>query len=198
MSELEFRGFNEPHEHLGTFYENGWQPPLSGLTVEHAQYLIRETDIYIDEHETQATIGSWWLADQLVWAEDNLGDAFSQITPDPSKSRRSYLMLMRIARAFPERERRYQPDQMSIWAHGEVYNLPDYVADELLEGYATGELTRPELRVEAQALRDGKPKVEIEGDSEPKIDCPLCEGSGHISEDQRQEVLEGMWITIKE
>jgi hypothetical protein len=198
LSEIEIKGFNERNETFGTFYENGWQPPLSGLTVEEAQYLVRETDEYIDTHETQAVMGSWWLADQLVWCEDHLGDAFSQITPDPSKNRRSYLMLMRIARAFPERERRYQPDQMSIWTHGEVYNLPDYVADELLESYATGELTRPELRVEAQALRDGKPKAEIEapeGDAKGEP-CPLCQGSGRLSEGAREAYTE--WLASEQ
>jgi hypothetical protein len=182
VSDIEPKVYSDQKESFGTFYENGWQPPLSGLTVEEAQYLVRETDEYIDTHETQATMGSWWLADVLVWCEDNLGDAFSQITPDPSKNRRSYLMLMRIARAFPERERRYAPDQMSIWTHGEVYNLPDYVADELLESYATGELTRPELRVEAQALRDGKPKVEIEAPEPQGEVCPACGGTGRVPE----------------
>lgn len=178
----------------GSFYSNGWEPPVSGLTVEIAGQLVSALDEQIDHHETQATMGSWWLADVLVWCEDHLGDAFSQVTPDPSKSRKSYLMLMRIARAFPERERRYPPEVMKIWTHNEVYNLEPYVQDALLEDYVSGELSYGQLREEAQKLRNeqaegsrDEPVVEHESST-----CPLCAGVGEVEHEMREEFLRFM------
>lgn len=178
----------------GEFTATGWIAPLSGLTPEQAEQLIDVIDRRIDYHEVQATMGSWWLADILCWSEDNLGDAFSQITPDPSKNRRSYLALMRIARDFPDGERRYPPDVMSIWKHGEVYNLEPYVQDELLEAFAEGELNGTELRKEAQKLRD---QQSLGSRDEPVVEhkpevCPLCSGVGEVSQKTREDFLRFM------
>lgn len=177
-------------EKRGEFFPNAWMPPAGGLTPAQAETLITALDWQIDHHETQATMGSWWLADVLVWCEDHLGDAFSQVTPDPSRSRRSYLMLMRISRAFAQHERRYPPDVLSIWAHNEVYNLEPYVQDELLEAHVAGELNRMELRKEAQKLRDEQTKGSRDEpvlEHEPST-CPLC-GVGEVPENVRASYL---------
>lgn len=183
----------------GTYSDRGWKPPASGLTSQQAGLIVQTLDDDATDHEEGANTALWRLADVLVWCEDHLGDKFSQITPDPTRNRRSYTMLMRIARAFEDHERRWASAKVSVWAHGEVYGLPDYMADELLEDYAERTLTRDQLREEAQRLRELQEKQAqgqlpgTEDDSEPSeaepLVCPLCLGAGHVPDEEREAYL---------
>lgn len=201
-------------EYPGEFTSKGWQPPLSGLTFEQANQLVHHFDTEATFHEQYANTSLWNLADLLVYSEDHLGDKFSQITPDPTANRRSYLMLMRISRAFADHDRRWHPTVMSIWTHNEVYGLPDWMADEMLEDFATGVLTRNELREECQRLRDrlsgeaDAVSVDTTDDAEgpqadaqtPETDdgppCPLCLGVGHAPEPEREAYL--AWLAERQ
>lgn len=192
-------------EHAGEFTSRGWTAPASGLTLLQADVLVQSLDQLADKHEQQTNETLWALADVLVWCEDHLGDAFSQVAPVPKGKRRNYLMLMRISRSFEDHDRRR--NDISVWAHSEVYNLPEYIADELLEDYATGTLNRDQLREEAQKLRDGvkvdsgsgTPEGAAQADSEPQSAsesnsatepaCPLCLGAGHVPSEEREAYL---------
>lgn len=196
----------------GTFSDTGWVAPASGLTYEEANRLVSTTDREATENERDANKKLWQLADLLVWCEDNLGDKFSQITPDPTHNRRSYTMLMRIARAWSDHERRWKYP-VSVWSHSETYNLPDWMADEMMEDYATGLLTRNQLRDECQMVRKtlsdgaqgtasagldpdpGNGAGDVSGASQGWTEhepdsCPLCLGAGEVPHGIRELYLE--------
>lgn len=174
----------------GTFMDRGWEPPLFELEHDDAErLLVLVTDI-AETSTRQAQTDLWRLGDIAVWIEDAYGaDYLEQWAPEGDFVARTYDNLMRICRAFADRSRRWPPDKITVWTHGDVAAkwIDHETADMWLADLAAGEIAdRDGLRdvkrtekAKRQRSKDQKTLDDAATDDWPE--CPKCEGGtcGH-------------------
>lgn len=180
----------------GEWNEVYWIAPTGGLSWEQYEKLVAIKRHVRNQREKKLNTDLWQLADILNWGLMEFGESFYQLFEGGHYKQESLANIARIGEAF-DVERRWSPDAISFWTHGDVYTLDPIDADELLEQYAAGELTRGELRDEVRLLREGKSPGASGGGSDDKkshqhslLDtCPLCDGLGEVTPDRREAYL---------
>lgn len=181
----------------GEWRETYWSPPKGGLSWEQFDKLVTIKRHVRNQREKKLNTDLWQLADILNWGLMEFGESFYQLFDGGHYRRESLANIALIGEAF-DVERRWAPDEISFWTHGVVYKLDPIDADELLEQYASGELTRDEMREEARMIREGGAPGASGGSSGSKSEshqhslldtCPLCDGLGEVTPDRREAYL---------
>jgi hypothetical protein len=177
----------------GSWEATSWTPP-QGISYEiwaDIGDVLKSTRRRV---ESQNSSVLWWLADWLNFGEGTYPERYTQALDETDYSRDSLGNIARIGNSYPP-DRRMDPDVVSFWTHADVERLPAEYADDLLESYASGEISsRRVLRDEEREIRK---KLKIESLQDELLEagisewpaCPLCSGSGHVAPEQREAFL---------
>lgn len=154
--------------------------------------------------ESELSTLLWWLGDVMIQGERDLGEDFFQIVDAAGYVKESLIKIRRTCEEFTASSR-FPPHKVSFWTHWDVRKLSPQNREMLLSRYADDpDFSREDLRDQVRILLDAEDaqdelmegagvSTDTSGDDMPA--CPLCSGSGHVTNEERDAYLEGVIAT---
>lgn len=188
-------GYPQP-ELPGVWSATGWSPGGLGMDFETWAFTFGETDKELSEAEKTVSEKAWQIGDQINHGTMayHEGDAWAQVLDESHYRPKTRDLIADTCRLIPWGLRRPH-HELAFWHHYELRKLEPADMKQMIKDAVEQKLTQAEIRFRVQGILN--PPVddlqdemfEGEGEADQGPDCPLCNGTGHVSEDRRRAYL---------